>query len=465
VRFVGGPTSGVAPLTVYLDGSGSKPAADGTWIARCNLRYGDGTTADNCYALHTYGPGQYTAVFTATDNLGRTASAELVIAVSPSADGGTADAGTPTPIDAGSPTPVDAGTPPDAGTPTAALTWFGSEQGMPWARSVSADEGGNLWAVNDTGIYTQSAGQTRFTFHSGVGQLARGDWPYAICGGAAGQAYVGYVSPENLPVLGGTPEQRLRGDLDRVALTTSGAVTLQHHYQLVNTNDPRYDEVRTVVSCVRQNDRSSPYYGEVYLGSNHAVTRIRGDGIADHRHVVFANAQGSLVIGYNWATALSPNGNLFFANEYKVGILRPTASLPDWLSFSVNPWALDTYASVLGPIEDPDRWHAAAVTPDGKHWVGSWGKGLLWMTPSPRVWKVVPGTPDTQINALAAEANSTLWVGTHNAGLWKLTAGGQEWTRVPLPTNRVLGLEIDVRSSPRTLLIATDRGIGVYRGP
>ncbi len=464
--LVGGPTAGVAPLRVYLDGTTSKPAADGSWIARCQLDYGDGQSADVCWGFHNYPAGAFTARFTATDNLGRSTTAQLIILASGPM---TPDAGTPAPdagtvVDSGTPVP-DAGAPvPDAGTPPAnGLRWYGSAEGVPWARSVSADEAGVIWAVHDTGILTLAPGQSRFTSHTGVGQLTLGDWPYTVCGGEGNRAYVGYVSPESLPVTGGTPEQRLRGDLDRLVLNANGTVSVEKHYQLVNTNDAAFDEVRTVVGCVRQNARSSPYYGELYVGSNHAVTRIRGDDIADHRHVVFAKPNGTLVIGYNWAVALEPGGALFFANEYKLGILQPTPALLDWLSFQVNPYSLDTYVDLLGPLEDPDRWHAAAVTPDGKHWLGSWGKGLLWMTPSPRAYQRVLDAPDSQINALAAEADNSVWVATQTAGLWRY--GNGTWTALPLPAKKVLGLFLDTRTSPRTLYIATDRGIGVYQGP
>ena len=76
----------------------------------------------------------------------------------------------------------------------------------------------------------------------------------------------------------------------------------------------------------------------------------------------------------------------------------------------------------------------------------------------------MPNTPDTQINALAADTDGSVWVGTHNAGLWKLSAGGTEWRRLTIPATRVMGLFLDPRTTPRTLYIATDRGIGVYRG-
>ena len=477
--LTGGPVSGAAPLSVYLDGTQSKPqVGDGSWIATCSLAFGDGATTTNCWGSHVYAAGTWTAVFTATDSKGRSAQAQLTIVVTGSgSDAGTpVDAGTPTdagtPVDAGTPTdagaPVDSGT-PDSGTPpdTEVLHWYSSAQGLPWARNASRDEGGNIWVVNDNGVYVKRPGDTGFSVKTGFGQLAKGDWPYTICGGAANQAYVGYVGPEIPDALGGTPEERLRGDMDRIALNAgTGAVSLQFHYAFFNTNDPQYNEVQTIVSCNRQNNPASTDYGTVYIGSNHAVTRIQGDKFADHRHVVWAKPSGTLVIGYNWATALAPTGNLFFANEYKIGELKPTPVLKDWLSFSINPWVIDTYVPPVGTLEDNDFWHAAAVTPDGKHWVGSWTKGLVWMTPTPRVYTVIGDAPETRINALAAESDNSIWVGTQTKGLWKRSAAGS-WTKLNLPlgTSTVLGLYLDTRTTPRTLFISTNQGLATYTGP
>ena len=459
--LAGGPSSGPAPLSVYLEGT-SKASTPSGWIASCSLDFGDGTKLSQCWGIHAYASGTWTAAFTATDNLGKSATATLAInAAAAVQDGGTADAGSP---DAGI---YDAGTPPpypDGGAawPPAPYSWFGIDQGASWARSVSADEGGNVWAVNDDGVYTLRYGDARFSFHGAVGQMNLGEPPFAVCGGAPGKAFVGYLAPESVNPFDEPAAIRAQGDLDRLALDVTGAVTLEHHYDLHNTNDPRYNETRSVVSCIRQNDGRSPYYGDLYLGTNHAVTRVQGDGYADHRHVLFSNAAGSLVIGYNWAVSFEPTGTLFMANEFKVGVIAPTPYLLDWLSFNLNPWVLDTFVPA-GADGDREAWHANAVTPDGKHWVGSGTKGLWWMIPTPRQYGQVPGAPDLNIQALAADSDNGLWVGTHAHGLWRLQQG--QWSRFALPSNNVLGLFLDTRTIPRTVYIASDLGVAIYHGP
>jgi PKD repeat protein len=75
-------TSGTAPLTVSLDGSGSTDV-DGTIVAYAwnfgNGQAGSGPTASATYTI----PGTYTVTLTVTDNRGATGTATTVVTVSP----------------------------------------------------------------------------------------------------------------------------------------------------------------------------------------------------------------------------------------------------------------------------------------------------------------------------------------------------------------------------------------------
>jgi PKD repeat protein len=74
------PTSGLAPLTVAFNGSGSSDA-DGT-IASYSWDFGDSTNATGATASHTYNTaGTYTARLTVTDDDGATGSATVTINV------------------------------------------------------------------------------------------------------------------------------------------------------------------------------------------------------------------------------------------------------------------------------------------------------------------------------------------------------------------------------------------------
>ncbi len=74
------PTSGDAPLTVNLDGSGSSDP-DGT-IAAYSWDFGDNTTGSGAKVTHVYSTaGNYTAVLTVTDDGGAKGTANVAIAV------------------------------------------------------------------------------------------------------------------------------------------------------------------------------------------------------------------------------------------------------------------------------------------------------------------------------------------------------------------------------------------------
>jgi PKD repeat protein len=72
------PTSGIAPLAVSFNGSGSSDP-DGS-IASYAWTFGDGSSGTGATPSHTYtAPGSYTATLTATDNLGATGSTTVGI--------------------------------------------------------------------------------------------------------------------------------------------------------------------------------------------------------------------------------------------------------------------------------------------------------------------------------------------------------------------------------------------------
>jgi len=78
--FTASATSGVAPLAVDFNASGSSDP-DGS-IASYNWAFGDGTTGTGVTTSHTYSiPGTYTARLTVTDNEGAKSNASQVISV------------------------------------------------------------------------------------------------------------------------------------------------------------------------------------------------------------------------------------------------------------------------------------------------------------------------------------------------------------------------------------------------
>ncbi len=78
------PTSGVAPLVVSFDASGSTDA-DGDTLSY-SIDYGDGTSGTGATSTHTYTAGNYTAVVTVTDGNGGSDTASVAISVSSDGD-------------------------------------------------------------------------------------------------------------------------------------------------------------------------------------------------------------------------------------------------------------------------------------------------------------------------------------------------------------------------------------------
>jgi len=80
-RATASPNSGVAPLAVGFDGSGSTDS-DGSVVAWA-WSFGDGAVGTGASASHTYATaGSYTATLTVTDDRGASASTSLAITVS-----------------------------------------------------------------------------------------------------------------------------------------------------------------------------------------------------------------------------------------------------------------------------------------------------------------------------------------------------------------------------------------------
>jgi uncharacterized repeat protein (TIGR01451 family) len=88
------PTSGTAPLSVTLDGSGSSDPDTGDHVAMYTFYFGDGSspvTQSDATISHTYAnPGSYRATLTVTDSRGQESSdvgtATITVTSSPSAD-------------------------------------------------------------------------------------------------------------------------------------------------------------------------------------------------------------------------------------------------------------------------------------------------------------------------------------------------------------------------------------------
>ncbi len=435
------------------------------------------------------------------------------------------DAGTPLPDEAGGTMP-DAGAPPDAGTtpdageppdegpwPVDAVLDYTRAFGVGTPRSVGLDEGLNLWLLDGRRIGVLRPGETAPTWTTGVGQARQpfgGDSlatdSTVICGGEAGRAYVGYSANEMkrapgieqrtyIPGPGEayyTPERYAeyqKGDLDAVRLQPDGSVVLEEHLWrtvkssnkdkqlgIHNTNDFHYEEDRSVLNCARVT--RGRHRGDLYITTNHGVTRIQGLTYNSHRHpgwYLYENGSewGSLQCPYMHGLGIAPNGDVLVANEQMLGVLVPSAKLEEWDRENTwdgpTPWRFKSFNEVLNGQAADDYWRAFEQTPSGRYYLGSAEYGVWAMTPKSRSvgnWSKVAGVPTNRILALKATDDGALYIGTNGAGLWRLEADGTTLTQVrQVSGQRVLQLVYEPSVTPSMLLVLTDQGLTVLRGP
>ncbi|RKH31335.1 hypothetical protein D7Y13_31155 [Corallococcus praedator] len=439
--------------------------------------------------------------------------------------GSSEDGGTPPPEEDGGTTPDDGGSPdagptPDPGEPQDAGPWPGDAVldysrsfGVGTPRSVGLDEGLNLWLLDGRRIGVLRPGDKEPTWTSDVGQARQ---PFGvdslatdstvICGGEAGRAYVGYSADEMkrmegveqrtyIPNPGDayyTPERYAeyqKGDLDAVRVQPDGTVVLEEHLWrttgasnagrqigIHNTNDFHYEEDRTVLNCARVTrgrDR-----GDLYITTNHGVTRIQGLTYNSHRHpgwYLYENGSewGSLQCPYMHGLGIAPNGNVLVANEQMLGVLVPSAKLEEWdreLTWDgPTPWIFKSFNDALNGQASDDYWRAFEQTPSGRYYLGSAEFGVWAMTPKSRStgnWSKVAGLPTNRILSLKATDDGALYIGTNGAGLWRLEPDGTTLAKVPqVSGQRVLQLVYEPTVKPSMVLVLTDQGLTVLRGP
>lgn len=428
-------------------------------------------------------------------------------------DAGVADAGEPDAgprFDGGDPpdTPLDAGVGP---WPDEPVVDFSDRFKVGTPQDIGVDEGHNLWLLDGNRIGVLRAGATEPVWTSNVGQ-ASGYPSTVICGGAAGRAYVGYAAPESPAFIYSpdgcafpgytdcdpsrfSPEDYGRyqeGDLDAVRLQPDGKVALEEHIQrtpgpdgvyrgpqdigIRNTNDHHFDEDRTVLSCarvMRGRDR-----GELYIGTNHGVSRIKGLEYNSHRHPVWfeevCDANGcrkSQRAGLSYALGIAPNGDVLIGNDWNVGVVTPNADFRTWdnVSQTVNPEKLNSYVSGLNSLSEKDFWRGFQQTTDGRYFAASKDYGLWQITIVNRNEErstKVPGLPTDKLTSLAATDDGSLFIGTDGSGLWRLPKGlNQAPVRVSeVEGSRVLELLYDPTVQPAMLYALTSSGLTVLRG-
>lgn len=354
-------------------------------------------------------------------------------------------------------------------------------------QSVGFDDAQNLWLLDGERIGVLRPSDKAPKWSTGIGQAAGGFGQSklalgstVICGGGAGQAYVGYQTYEltNVELGDVNHAEYQKGDVDVVSVDGDGKVTLKTHLSesavyagqaqnklgIRNSNDWRYDEDRSVLVCRKL--RKGARAGDVFIGTNHGVTMIRGTTYNSHRHPVW-DVNGSLRIGFNFALGASFDGKeVLMGNEWKLGILAAPAELKEWDRSVENPWILDTYADSVNSMEAMDYWRGFTQTKSGAYFLSSDRFGLWKMTrrgagqqPS---FEKISGVPDG-LTKVEATNDGSLFIGTKNDGLWRMSAEGAVSKVKDVNGAEVRELLYEPALSPPMLFVLTDSALTVLR--
>jgi ligand-binding sensor domain-containing protein len=123
----------------------------------------------------------------------------------------------------------------------------------------------------------------------------------------------------------------------------------------------------------------------------------------------------------------------------------------------------------LNSLSEFDYWRGFQQTKDGRYYMASknfglWEMNILSHGDRAQRGTRISGLPTSQLTALAATDDGSLFIGTEGSGLWRMDANRQ-FTRVTSVQGRtVRQLIYDPNGSPAMLYVLTDSGLTVLRG-
>ena len=334
---------------------------------------------------------------------------------------------------------------------------------------VSGDEAGNIWVAGGDGLYLLRKGENgfeKFTAEDGLQDYTI----LSVAGLGPDEAMVGYQG-----VFGGMedndPEEMLKsGGADRVSV--SGGTLSATHYVIgtpPGTGFPngRY-KIRSVFTIRAVYD--GPYAGDIWFGGNHGVGMWNAaeGAIIEYRYVAIEGP--TFMAGDHFGIAFDAVGDVWIGGAHRVGKLQYATNGGDFFA-PIDP-VLDVWPDADDVNRTDDHVRALAVDTSGKVWIGSLTNGLASYDPAAGTcafYTEADGLPGTAIASVAADPDGSIWVGTHT-GLGRLDPETGGWTimrhltEARLPTDEIMSVQIDTRTTPRTVYIGTLQGVSVYNG-
>jgi hypothetical protein len=414
---------------------------------------------------------------------------------------------------------------------------FGAADGIAESMVVgfSTDETQNRWVATPQALYLLRPGETRFRRYEGSAGLHLQSNPVAYCdtwapdhacpilggavdpgiteitGGGPNEVFVGYAGNSD-----GSQEfddpNRHTGKLDRVRLNGDGTLSVDR-IDFVSGSTVQFWHDRTVERLLYDHVHHAH---ELYVGTNHGVTRILPDRyraprpgewfndvnkeyMADHLHprvcyhAPCTSNESNQRMGDWRGLAVAPDGDLWVAGKWTAGKIRWTQNPIDWyarpgqqafaLAFG-DPYPQPGNPDFLNepvfrvPLEgDTVSLSAVAVATDGRVWFGSdpwspadpalgvavWdGKAFHPLDPQRDL-----GMAEQSVRDIAALPDGRLVFAGQSTGLVLYDPASRARKvlrgRGFLPDDRVLRLEVDARSEPFALYVATKSGAAVLR--
>jgi hypothetical protein len=266
---------------------------------------------------------------------------------------------------------------------------------------------------------------------------------------------------------------------------------------------------RKVMRIVVNHDRSSPEYGDVWMGGGHATFAVllanaaqRGwrdltDGFGpdwtdakdvwEHLHPAITDSMGIARLGAGYALSIDPrDGTVWGSNGIRTTWVTgygPNLSATDWWMGTFYDLWTDSGDNWYGPTNDQVR--SVSHCADGTLWVGSATHGLARIATDGTVSYLDlpdPATLADSVTAVACDpADSSLWIGLGSGGVMRLSNGAfqrVDTAGAPAFANQpVASIQIDRWSTPRTVYVAfaatrdatqavlSSGGVGAYTGP
>jgi hypothetical protein len=363
------------------------------------------------------------------------------------------------------------------------LILYGGAQGLGGdIIDSSPDDGQNIWAASPSALYLLKPGAASFVKYTAADGLHIQSFTdpngnpsvtriTAIAGGAANQVFVGYYGYEDDDRYHDSEAVRELGQADKVTLAADGSIGALHYLFRCDGDQGTGNgcwENRSVRRMLYVHSGAAA--GHLFIGFDHGISHVFNDVFGDHIHVEvwyhYADGHITEKIGEQYGLFALPNGDLWTASGYGVGVQTWNPDSKAWVHGNFkDAFTLYTSNHSLDTPADyrEDNW-GVAVTPDGNVWFASRTHGLAsWDSSTPhsytsvKTWGSVPPLRD-----IAADPDGSLWLVSMDGQLLRFDPKLNGYSAFP-GLSDVRRVVMDTSVVPRALYVSMGSGLAVIR--